>query len=59
MEKNLTVSELIEILSKLPQDLEVEMAMNLEYQNGVTADMVEVQEFSGRKYVCFTDTPGY
>lgn len=59
MSKNLTVAELIEILHKMPQDIEVEMAMRLEYQDGVTADMVEVQEYEGRRYLCITDTPGY
>jgi hypothetical protein len=59
MENKLTVAELIEILRKMPQGIEVEMAMNMEYQNGVTADMVEVQEYDGRRYLCITDTPGY
>jgi hypothetical protein len=57
MENKLTVAELIEILRKMPQGIEVEMAMNMEYQNGVTADMVEVQEYDGRRYLCITDTP--
>jgi hypothetical protein len=57
MEKNLTVAELIAILSKMPQDLEVEMGMNMEYQCGVTADMIEVETFDGRSYVCITDFP--
>ena len=59
MEKNLTVAELIEILRKMPQGLEVEMAMNMEYQNGVTEDMVVVEKYDGRSYVCITDTPRY
>jgi 5,10-methylenetetrahydrofolate reductase len=59
MEKNLTVAELIEILRKMPQGLEVEMAMNMEYQNGVTEDMVVVETYDGRSYVCITDTPRY
>ena len=59
MEKTLTVAELIAILSRMPQDLEVEMGMNMEYQCGVSQDMVEVTEFDGRRYVCITDTPGY
>jgi hypothetical protein len=59
MGNKLTVAELIEILRKMPQGIEVEMAMNMEYQNGVTADMVEVQEYDGRRYLCITDTPGY
>jgi hypothetical protein len=50
---------LIEILSRLPQDLPVEMGMNMEYQSPVEADMIEVAEFEGHRYVCITDTPGY
>jgi hypothetical protein len=53
----LTVAKLIAILSKMPQDLPVEMAMNMEYQSEVSADMVEVQEYDGRRYLCITDTP--
>jgi len=53
----LTVAKLIAILSKMPQDLPVEMGMNMEYQCGVSADMVEVQEYGGRRYLCITDTP--
>ena len=60
MEKTLTVAELIAVLSKMPQDLPVEMGMNMEYQCGVSADMVEVFETSeGRKFLYLTDTPGY
>jgi hypothetical protein len=60
MEKTLTVAELIAILSKMPQDLPVEMGMNMEYQCGVSADMVEVFETSeGSKFLYITDTPGY
>jgi len=55
----LTVAQMIEILSRLPQDLPVEMGMNMEYQAPVEADMIEVAEFEGRQYVCITDTPGY
>ena len=53
----LTVANLIAILSKMPQDLPVEMGMNMEYQCGVSADMVEVQKYDGRRYLCITDTP--
>jgi len=56
-DNRLTVAKLIAILSKMPQDLPVEMSMNMEYQCGVSADMVEVQEFDGRQYLCITDTP--
>lgn len=55
----LTVRDLIQLLSTMPQDLEVEMGMNLEYQSPVDEDMIEVQTFNGRSYVCITDTPGY
>ncbi len=55
----LTVRDLIQLLSTMPQDLEVEMGMNLEYQSPVDEDMIEVQTFDGRSYVCITDTPGY
>ena len=59
MEQELTVAELIALLQNLPQDLPVEMGMNLEYQTAVTVDMLEVQEYDGRRYLCITDTPGY
>lgn len=60
MEKTLTVRELIQVLQGMPQDLEVEMGMNMEYQSGVSADMVEVFEtLEGRRFVYITDTPGY
>jgi len=40
--------------------LPVEMGMNMEYQCGVSADMVEVFETSeGSKFLYITDTPGY
>ena len=55
----LTVRDLIQLLSTMPQDLEVEMGMNMEYQSAVDEDMIEVQTFNGRSYVCITDTPGY
>lgn len=56
----LTVAQMIEILSRLPQDLHVEMGMNMEYQSPVEADMIEVFTTSeGRQFVYITDTPGY
>ncbi len=56
----LTVRELIEVLSRLPQDLPVEMGMNMEYQSPVERDMVEVfTTAEGRQFVYITDTPGY
>jgi hypothetical protein len=59
-ERTLTVAQLIAVLSKMPQDLPVEMGMNMEYQCGVSEDMVEVFETSeGTKFVYITDTPGY
>ena len=56
----LTVRQLIEVLSTMPQDLPVEMGMNMEYQSPVEADMVEVfTTHDGRQFVYITDTPGY
>jgi hypothetical protein len=56
----LTVAQMIEILSRLPQDLPVEMGMNMEYQSPVEADMIEVFTTSeGHQFVYITDTPGY
>ncbi len=46
------VAQLIEVLRQLPQDLDVEMAMNMEYQCAVEADMVQVVEYDGCRYVC-------
>ena len=53
----LKVAELIAILQTLPQDLPVQMAMNMEYQSPVDKDMIEVQTFNDRSYVVITDTP--
>jgi hypothetical protein len=55
----MTVAELIAKLQTLPQDLPVDMSMNQEYQNPVTPDMVVVQEFDGRRYVCIDDCAEY
>jgi len=56
----ITVAQMIEILSRLPQDLPVEMGMNMEYQSPVEADMIEVfTTHEGRQFVYITDTPGY
>jgi len=46
------VAELIAVLQKMDQNLDVEMAMNMEYQCAVDADMVQVVEDDGRRYVC-------
>ena len=56
-ENTLTVSQLIEILSRMPQDLPVEMAMNMEYQSPVSADMIEVASYEGSRYLMITDCP--
>ncbi len=55
----MTVAEMIAKLQTLPQDLEVEMGMNQEYQEAVTADMVVIQEYNGRRYVIIDDTAPY
>jgi len=57
MSQALRVRDLIEMLSALPGDLPVELAMNQEYQCGLEAEMVVVEEFDGRRYVCFNDQP--
>jgi len=57
MSKALTVADLIAILSKVDPTLRVEMAMNMEYQTAVYSDMVEVQTFDDKTYLCITDTP--
>jgi hypothetical protein len=54
-ERMMNVAQLIEVLRQLPQDLEVDMAMNFEYQCPVEAGMVVVQEHDGRRYVCIND----
>ena len=56
-ENTLTVSQLIEILSRMPQDLPVEMGMNMEYQSPVSADMIQVDTYEGRSYLMITDCP--
>jgi len=57
MSKALTVADLIAILSKVDPNLRVEMAMNMEYQSAVYSNMVEVQTFDDKTYLCITDTP--
>ena len=51
----MTVAELIAKLQTMPQDLEVEMAMNQEYQEAVTEDMVVIEEYKCRRYVIIDD----
>ena len=51
MTKDMTVAELIALLQVFPQDLHVEMSMNGEYQEIVKPDMIEVEEFRGRRYL--------
>jgi hypothetical protein len=45
MQNQLTVAQLIAILQDLPQDMLVEMGMNQEYQQPVTADEIRVDQF--------------
>jgi hypothetical protein len=45
------VRELIELLRALPQDQEVEMAMNMEYQSEIEAHLVREVVEDGRYYV--------
>ena len=59
MNHPVTVSELIQILQSMPQDMPVQMSMNMEYQSRVTSDMVEVfTREDGSQYVLITDCPG-
>lgn len=46
------VKDLVALLQNMDQDLDVEMAMNMEYQCAVDADMVREVEFDGVRYVC-------
>jgi hypothetical protein len=55
VEMKMTVAELIAVLQTMPQDLQVEMAMRMEYQEAVTPDMVVIQEYDGRRYVLIDD----
>jgi len=45
MSEQLTVRELIEILSRLPQDLPVEIGMNQEYQSQLTREDINVESY--------------
>jgi hypothetical protein len=45
MQNQLTVAQLIAILQDLPQNMLVEMGMNQEYQQPVTADEIRVDQF--------------
>ena len=59
MNHPVTVAELVAILQTMPQDMEVQMSMNMEYQSRVRSDMVEVfTRDDGSQYVLITDCPG-
>lgn len=59
MDHPVTVAELVAILQTMPQDMEVQMSMNMEYQSRVRSDMVEVfTREDGSQYVLITDCPG-
>jgi hypothetical protein len=58
-DSKMTVAELIAKLQTLPQDYEVEMGMNQEYQEAVTEDMVVIEEYRGRRYVIIDDCARY
>ncbi len=45
MTQQLTVRELIEVLSRFPQDLPVEIGMNQEYQSQLTAEDLNVESY--------------
>jgi hypothetical protein len=51
-EQKMKVAELIAVLQKMDPDLDVEMAMEMEYQCPVVADFVKVDEYNGYRYVC-------
>lgn len=53
----MTVSELIAILQTMPQDLPVEMGMNMEYQCPVTPDMLVIDSDNGQPYLIIDDCP--
>lgn len=53
-----TVADLIARLSTVDPTLPVRMSMNMEYDRGVSADMVEVNTFNNVTYLYITDTPG-
>lgn len=58
MDHPVTVSELIEILRTMPQDLPVQMSMNMEYQSRIRSDFVEIYtRDDGSQYVLITDCP--
>jgi len=51
-EQKMKVAELIAVLQKMDPDLDVEMAMEMEYQCPVVEDFVKVDEYNGYRYVC-------
>jgi len=50
-ERMMKVAELIAILQKMDQNLDVEMAMKMEYQCPIEADMVREVKYDGVRYV--------
>ena len=52
----LTVADLIVILSKLDSTLPVKMTMNQEYECGVSADMVGVEDYGNGPVLYISDT---
>lgn len=59
MRNNLTVGELIEILSKVDPNLPVKMAMNMEYESYVDSDMVGVRDYDNGPRLYISDTLDY
>ena len=53
----MTVSDLIDLLSRLDPDLPVEMSMNMEYQCKVKPYMIVVETDGVDKYLCITNCP--
>jgi hypothetical protein len=59
MRNNLTVGELIEILSKVDPNLPVKMSMNMEYESYVDSDMVGVRDYDNGPRLYISDTLDY
>ena len=58
MRHPVTVAELVRMLLAMPQDMPVQMSMNMEYQSPICSDFVEVfTRDDGSQYVLITDTP--
>lgn len=58
MSDAITVADMIRILSTMDPRMPVHMGMNMEYSSPVTADMLEVDTFSGVTMLYINDTPG-